>query len=198
MRIKDVSDEMIAKFTGGRGFDLKLLWDAVTEDTKWNDPENEWVVAGGPLCGITQYPWSGKSYAALISPLSEQSYDANSGGNFGHLLKFSGFDALEIQARPTGHHRLHRRRRGKNPDLRIPLRDVNAYTVSETLHDYFAKDEADKRNISVICMGKAAETTFLGCVNASFYECGERPPPEAVRARRRRHGFRTRRLSLWS
>jgi aldehyde:ferredoxin oxidoreductase len=26
-------------FTGGRGFALKLLWDAVTPQTKWNRPE---------------------------------------------------------------------------------------------------------------------------------------------------------------
>jgi aldehyde:ferredoxin oxidoreductase len=177
MRIKDVSDEMIAKFTGGRGFDLKLLWDAVTENTKWNDPENEWVVAGGPLCGITQYPGSGKSYAAFISPLSEQSYDSNSGGYFGPLLKFSGFDALEIQGKADRDIIVYiDGDEGKIQIFESPLKDVNAYTVSETLHDYFAKDEADKRNISVICMGKAAETTFLGCVNASFYDVRRKAP----------------------
>lgn len=53
---RPVSEDMKDKFTGGRGFGLKLLWDAVNEETKWDDPENELVIAGGPFCGITQYP----------------------------------------------------------------------------------------------------------------------------------------------
>ena len=35
---RPVSEDMIEKFTGGRGFGLKLLWDAVTENTKWERP----------------------------------------------------------------------------------------------------------------------------------------------------------------
>ncbi|HPK42214.1 MAG TPA: aldehyde ferredoxin oxidoreductase N-terminal domain-containing protein, partial [Synergistales bacterium] len=46
---KDVSEEMKEKFTGGRGFGLKLLWDSVKDTTRWDDPENEIVISGGPL-----------------------------------------------------------------------------------------------------------------------------------------------------
>ena len=38
---RPVSDDMIDTFIGGRGFGLKLLWDAVKPESKWNDPENE-------------------------------------------------------------------------------------------------------------------------------------------------------------
>lgn len=38
---KPVTQQMKDLFTGGRGFGLKLLWDAVTSETKWNDPRNE-------------------------------------------------------------------------------------------------------------------------------------------------------------
>ncbi|MCX6282471.1 MAG: aldehyde:ferredoxin oxidoreductase, partial [Bacteroidetes bacterium] len=40
---KPVSQLMKDKFVGGKGFDLRLLWDATKPDTKWNDPENEIV-----------------------------------------------------------------------------------------------------------------------------------------------------------
>ena len=56
---KPVSEDMKAKFTGGKGFGLKLLWDAVTPRTQWNDPENEINIAMGPICGNTNYPGSG-------------------------------------------------------------------------------------------------------------------------------------------
>src|SRR5690242_1823354 len=52
---KPVTQQMKDIFTGGRGFGLKLLWDAVTAQTKWDDPENELVIANGPICGITAY-----------------------------------------------------------------------------------------------------------------------------------------------
>ncbi|HXK99761.1 MAG TPA: aldehyde ferredoxin oxidoreductase N-terminal domain-containing protein, partial [Acetomicrobium sp.] len=74
---KPVSEDMKEKFIGGRGFGLKLLWGAVKDTTRWNDPENELVISGGPLCGITQYPGSGKCYTVFISPLTEQTYDSN-------------------------------------------------------------------------------------------------------------------------
>jgi len=50
---RPVTQQMKDLFTGGRGFALKLLWDAVTPDTTWDDPQNELVIANGPICGIT-------------------------------------------------------------------------------------------------------------------------------------------------
>ncbi len=168
---KNVTEEMKEKFVGGRGFGLKLLWDAVRDETRWNDPENEIVISGGPLCGITQYPGSGKYYAVFISPLTDQTYDSNSGGHFAPLLKFAGWDALEIQGKAErdvivfidGDE-------GKVQVLESPFRDINAYSVAEELHERFAASEKDKRFISVIATGKGAENTYLGCLNTSFYD----------------------------
>ncbi|MFN2186277.1 MAG: aldehyde ferredoxin oxidoreductase N-terminal domain-containing protein, partial [Anaerolineae bacterium] len=53
---RPVDDRMKSTFVGGRGFDLWLLWNAVTGNTKWDSPENEIVIAAGPIGGITQYP----------------------------------------------------------------------------------------------------------------------------------------------
>jgi len=171
MEIRDVTQDMIDTFTGGRGFDLKLLWDAVKDTTKWNDPENEIVISGGPLCGITQYPGAGKSYAAFISPLSGQTYDSNSGGYWGPLTKFSGFDAVEIQGKADKDVILYiNGDEGKIQILESNQPDINAYTITENLHEYFATSEADKRSISVVSAGKAAETSYYGCMNMSFYD----------------------------
>ena len=43
-------------FIGGRGFGLWLLWNAVHDDTQWDDPENEINIASGPLGGTTTFP----------------------------------------------------------------------------------------------------------------------------------------------
>ncbi len=168
---RPVSEDMIEKFTGGRGFGLKLLWDAVKETTKWDDPENELVIAGGPFCGITQYPGTGKSYTVFLSPATKQTYNSNAGGYFGPFLKFSGFDALEIQGKADRPVVVFID--GDNYKVQVfesTLEDNNAYYISEELHDYFAKDEQDKRTISVISTGMAAKTSYIVGLNFSFYD----------------------------
>ncbi|MEK6629980.1 MAG: aldehyde ferredoxin oxidoreductase N-terminal domain-containing protein, partial [Acidobacteriota bacterium] len=95
---KPVSDKMIDIFTGGRGFGLYYLWQAITPQTKWNDADNEIVICPGPLSGNPQYAGSGKSLVVSLSPMTGIPIDCNVGGYFGPLLKFCGFDALEIRA----------------------------------------------------------------------------------------------------
>jgi aldehyde:ferredoxin oxidoreductase len=169
---RPVTDDMIDKFIGGRGFGLKLLWDAVTPETKWNDPENEIVISGGPICGITQYPGAGKCYSVFLSPLTEQTYNSNAGGYFAPLLKFSGFDALELQGMAERDVVVFID--GDNGRVEILesniTDDKNAYTVTERLHEYFAADEKDKKNISVVSSGQAATHSLWGCMNFSFYD----------------------------
>lgn len=46
---KPVSQEMKDKFVGGKGFGLRLLWDATIPTTKWDDPENEIIISPGQL-----------------------------------------------------------------------------------------------------------------------------------------------------
>ena len=48
---------------------------------------------------MTQYPGSGKSLVVAISPQTDVPIDSNVGGYFGPLLKFSGFDAIELQGK---------------------------------------------------------------------------------------------------
>ena len=55
------------------------------------------VIAAGAMGGITQYPGTGKSIVCGISPLTGAPVDSNVGGYFGPYLKFSGWDAIEIQ-----------------------------------------------------------------------------------------------------
>ena len=98
---KPVSEKMKQTFTGGRGFDLWLLWNALPQDriVTWDSPENEICLAVGPLGGFPVYPGGGKTIAVSISPLTGCVVDSNVGGYFGPYLKFAGWDALEIQGK---------------------------------------------------------------------------------------------------
>jgi len=168
---KPVTQFMKDKFTGGKGFGLWYLWNAVNENTKWNDPENEIVISPGPVAGITQYPGSGKSLVVSISPLTGIPIDSNVGGYFGPLFKFSGFDALELQGKADKDVIVFID--GNKGIIRIeeaPLEAVDSHVLGEQLTEMYAENEEDKRNISVVSAGTAAENTLIGLLNFTFYD----------------------------
>lgn len=168
---KAVTEFMKEKFIGGKGFGLWYLWNAVNENTKWDDAENEIVISSGPVGGITQYPGSGKSLVVSLSPATGIPIDSNVGGYFGPYLKFSGFDALEIQGKAKGEVIIFID--GNNGMVSIEESDIDtedSHILSERLTEKFAQDESDKRNISVVSSGSAAKHTLFAMLNFSFYD----------------------------
>ncbi|MDD4896617.1 MAG: aldehyde ferredoxin oxidoreductase N-terminal domain-containing protein, partial [Atribacterota bacterium] len=80
IEVKEVPPKIKEVLTGGRGYGLWYLWQAVKSETRWNDPENELIFCTGPLCGITQYSGCGKSYVVSLSPETGSANDNNAGG----------------------------------------------------------------------------------------------------------------------
>ncbi|MFO7886114.1 MAG: aldehyde ferredoxin oxidoreductase C-terminal domain-containing protein, partial [Desulfobacteraceae bacterium] len=171
--IKDIDEAVKETFIGGKGYDLWLLWNAVKDYTKWNDPENAICISSGPLGGTPGYPGAGKSIVTTISPLTNAPMDSNVGGYFGPYKKFSGFDVVEIT--------------GKAPKETIVLIDgienkirifeaanlpEDAYALSDTLTGHFG--DGKPNNISVVCTGPAARHTLMGCLNFSWYDAGRK------------------------
>lgn len=168
---KDVPQEMKEKFIGGKGYGMRYLWDAVTPNTRWDSEENEIIVAVGPVGGITQYPGSGKSLVCTISPMTDIPIDSNVGGYFGPYLKFSGFDALEIQGKAERDVVIIID--GKRKTIRIeeaPLEAVDGHVLGEQLTHMYGNSETEKRLVSVITAGTAAEDTRIGILNFTFYD----------------------------
>lgn len=168
---RPVDERMKETFIGGRGFDLWLLWNAVSGDTKWDSPENEIVISTGPMGGITQYPGTGKSIAVSISPLTGSVIDSNVGGYFGPLLKFAGFDAIEVQGIAAeevivfvdGNE-------GIIQILRAPEESTNSHLISEEMVTLFADKPQEKQGVTSVSSGIAAEHALMGCLNFSFYD----------------------------
>ncbi len=168
---KPVTQLMIDKFVGGKGFGLKLLWDATKPNTKWDDPENEIIISPGPIGGITQYAGAGKSLVVSISPLTDLVIDSNVGGYFGPFLKFAGFDALEIQGKAEKDVIVIID--GNKGIVRIeeaPEEAVDSHILAEQLTDMYAISENKKNLVSVVSAGLAAENSFIGVLNFSFYD----------------------------
>jgi aldehyde:ferredoxin oxidoreductase len=168
---KPVTQLMKDKFIGGKGFGLYHLWNAVTGETKWNDPENEIIISSGPVGGITQYPGSGKSLVVTLSPLTGMPMDSNVGGYFGPYLKFAGFDAIELQGKADkdviifidGN-------KGTVTIEEAPGEAIDSHVLGEQLTEMYSDNEEDKRNIAVVSSGTAAEHTSIGLLNFTFYD----------------------------
>jgi aldehyde:ferredoxin oxidoreductase len=168
---KDVPPVMKEKFIGGKGYGLRLLWDATRPDTKWDDPENEIIISSGPIGGITQYSGTGKSLVVSISPQTDSVMDSNVGGFFGPFLKFSGFDALELQGKAKNdvvvfidgiNHRVE--------IFEAPGEAVDSHVLAEQLTEMFTDNDNEKKNIGVVSAGSAAEHSLIGMLNFSFYD----------------------------
>jgi len=172
-KIEERTIEPLVKevFTGGRGYGIWYLWQAISPENKWNDPENEIIFCTGPICGVTQYSGTGKTHVVTLSPETGTVNDNNVGGYFAPFLKFSGWDLLEIQGKAKkdviifidGN-------KGKVILEEVEGLDSNTYFLIEKLTDRFADDEKDKRNISVVTSGEGAEHTYLGILNISWYD----------------------------
>ncbi len=174
--VKPVTEEMKRVFVGGKGFDLWLLWQAVTPSTRWNDPENAICIASGPMGGTMAYPGSGKSIVTSLSPTTGSVMDSNVGGYFGPYLKFSGFDALEITGKAPGDAVVVVDGvAGTVRILEMPGLPEEAHEVSALLTSHFGGEKP--RSISVVSTGPGAANTLLGCLNFSWYD----PPRRRVR-----------------
>ena len=168
---KPVPPAMKEKFIGGKGYGLRLLWDATTPATKWYDPENEIVISSGPIGGITQYSGTGKSLVVSLSPQTDSVMDSNVGGFFGPFLKFSGFDALELQGKAQNdvlifidgiNHKVEIFEAADNPD--------DSHQLAEQLSEIFSDNDNEKKNIGIISSGSAAEHSLIGMLNFTFYD----------------------------
>ncbi|MEI6346320.1 MAG: aldehyde ferredoxin oxidoreductase C-terminal domain-containing protein [Bacteroidota bacterium] len=171
IKSKDVPAPMKEKFIGGKGYGLRLLWDATTPTTKWNDAENEIIISSGPIGGITQYSGAGKSLLVSISPQTDSIMDSNVGGFFGSFLKFSGFDALELQGK-------------SDKDVIIYIDAVNhkieimedpgfstdSHILGEELTEYYANNEKECKNIGIVSAGAGAENSLIGMINFTFWD----------------------------
>ncbi len=171
--IAPIEENIKDKFIGGKGYDLWLMWNAVSGDTKWNDPENAVCISSGPLGGTPGYPGGGKSIVTAISPLTGAPIDSNVGGYFGPYKKFAGFDAIQIDGKAT-------------EDTVILIDGIentikmyhaadlpeDSYEMSRVLTHHF--DEKKPVNVSVVTAGPGAENTFFGCLNFSWWDAGRK------------------------
>jgi aldehyde:ferredoxin oxidoreductase len=91
-------EHLVRAFLGGRGLNVKRLWDELPAHTDGLSPENMLVFGVGPLVG-TLFPGGARFNVTAMSPQTGILGDSNAGGFFGPELKFAGYDQVIIQGR---------------------------------------------------------------------------------------------------
>jgi aldehyde:ferredoxin oxidoreductase len=123
------------------------------------------------LGGTTGYPGAGKSLVVSLSPLTNCIMDSNVGGYYGPLLKFAGWDAIEIQGKAEEDVIVFVD--GDNSRVTIeeaPEEAVDTYLIGEQMAEMYADSEKGKRAISSVSAGSGAEHARFGCLNFSWYD----------------------------
>jgi aldehyde:ferredoxin oxidoreductase len=90
-----ISEEILKNYLGGRGINIKVLYDTTNKDTDPLGPDNPLIFGTGPLTG-TIVPSSGRHNITAKSPLTGILGDSNSGGFWGAELKQAGYDQIII------------------------------------------------------------------------------------------------------
>jgi aldehyde:ferredoxin oxidoreductase len=172
--VRELPADFKNKYIGGRGYALKLIWDGVKPETKYDSPDNILVMASGPLGNEPGFPGTGKFIVGTISPLTDTFIDSNVGGHFGPLLKLCGFDALAVT--------------GISGEDVVVLIDGDAGTISlapapafnaqsdkgalsygqELLHDVNAGQYSD--TLAAVVAGEGAQHSRFGIINSLFFD----------------------------
>ena len=90
-------EELAYDYLGGRGMNVRLLYDETGTRTKALEPDNVLIISAGPFVG-TELPTANRGVMTTKSPLS---YYAMSlfGGFFAPEMKFAGYDTIVIRGR---------------------------------------------------------------------------------------------------
>ena len=163
---RDLSEEFIERYVGGRGFGAKLVWDNLKAHNFKLDPlgaENLLVVAPGPLTGA-YVPSSGKNSFVAISPATGLYGDSSIGGSFGVELRQAGLDCLSI--------------RGAAPQLSILFIDNDNVSIIEMPQlkgktclqaEGIIKERLGSHNVHTATIGVAGENRVrFACVNSDW------------------------------
>jgi aldehyde:ferredoxin oxidoreductase len=146
------TEEGLARaFLGGRGLNVKRLWDELPAHTDGMAPENLLVFGVGPLVGTT-FPGGARFNVTAMSPQTGILGDSNAGGFFAPELKFAGYDQVIVRGRAAHPVYLWIR------DGVVELRDARELWGKDIWDTTAAiRQELGDRNVQVAAIGPGAE-----------------------------------------
>lgn len=151
-------EELYRDFLGGYGLGARILFSRQKPGVDPLGPENMLGFVTGPLTG-TSTPLGNRYMVVSKSPLTGGWGDANSGGDFGPYLKFSGYDAVfftGVSSKPV--YLLIR-------DGKAELKDASHIWGKDTVQTEDLIQEEQGNNIKIVCIGPSGEAmSLISCI----------------------------------
>jgi aldehyde:ferredoxin oxidoreductase len=91
-----LSDAVLRKYVGASGIGARLLWDEMASGADPLGEDAKVVIATGPIGG-TLCPSGGSYEVCFKAPLTGAWCQSRSGGRFGSVLRYAGYDFLLIE-----------------------------------------------------------------------------------------------------
>jgi len=91
-------EKILRQFIGGTGLGAKILYDEVSAETEWSNPENRLIIADGPL-NATPIGGSGSVSVVTKGPLTNGAGCSQANGYFGAYLRLCGLNGIVIHGK---------------------------------------------------------------------------------------------------
>jgi len=154
-RVSTEPIEPYLRFIGGKGVNIKLLFEGAEAETEPLGAENVLLFGAGTLVGTPL--WGAcRTDVMAKSPVTGHYGNAGMGGYFGAELKFAGYDHLVVEGcadRPVYL---------AIADDRVEIRDASAVWGRDTYETpAIIQDEIGDPRVQVICIGQAGENRVV-------------------------------------
>jgi len=148
--LEELSSDFKRNYVGGRGFNMKRLYERVPPEIDPLSADNVFFVSVGPLTG-TSFPGAARVNFSAKSPQTGILGDSNTGGFFGPELKFAGYDQLVIEGQAPRPVYLYIK------DDRVELRPAEDLLEKDALErQSHLMEELDDGRLQVAAIGPAA------------------------------------------
>ncbi|MFW6381619.1 MAG: aldehyde ferredoxin oxidoreductase family protein, partial [Bacillota bacterium] len=149
--IEELSEGFLKNYLGGRGLNMRRLYDEVPPEVDPLSIDNKLFIGVGPLNG-TLFPGAARVNFSAKSPQTGILGDSNTGGFFGPELKFAGFDQVIIEGRAAELSYLYIKDGEAELKSATHLAGNDIYDTQSSIE----KEIGDER-VQVACVGPAAE-----------------------------------------
>jgi aldehyde:ferredoxin oxidoreductase len=139
------------RFIGGKGINMKVIFDGLEAATKPYDAENLLLFGAGPLVG-TPFPGACRVDVMAKSPVTGALGNSGMGGYLGAELKFAGYDNLVIEGRAERPAYVYIK------DDRVEIKDASAIWGHDTYETpVLVREDLKDPGAQVVCIGPAGE-----------------------------------------
>lgn len=170
-----LSEKFVSEFIGGRGINVKILYDELKPGTDPLSPDNILIFGVGPLTG-TLSPGSGRFNVTALSPLTELLGDSNCGGWWAPELKFAGYDHIIVYGRSEKPVYLY------IYDGEAELRDASQLWGKDAVEtQQMIREELADPETQIVAIGQAGENTVrYACIRTGLKNSAGRTGMGAV------------------